>query len=267
MEFGSATGEWFREQVMLPFFEHYLKGKGVDDLPKAYVFETGSNRWEREDAWPVKDVSEKTLYLRAGGKLSFEPPARDEKEFDEYVSDPRNPVPYMDHVGPEFDATYMYGDQRFAAKRGDVLTYVSDVLADDVTVTGPVEPKLQVSTSGTDSDFDVKLIDVYPDGYGQMVRGEPMRAKFRKSMVMPEAMVSGEVTPVSFAMPDVNHRFLRGHRIMVQVQSSWFPLTDLNPQRFMDTAQAGSGDFVKATERVYHSPAAESGLVVRVRAR
>jgi putative CocE/NonD family hydrolase len=163
----------------------------------------------------------------------------------------------------------MYGDQRFAAKRADVLTYASDVLTEDVTVVGPVSPRLQVATSGTDSDFDVKLIDVYPDsgptaGYELLVRGEPMRAKFRDSFSTPEAMTPDAVTPVNFEMPDVNHTFLRGHRIMVQVESSWFPLTDVNPQRFEDIGTAQPGDFVKATERVYHSREAASGVVVHV---
>jgi len=143
------------------------------------------------------------------------------------------------------------------------------VLTDDVTVAGPVSPRLQVSSSGTDSDFDVKLIDVYPDsgptpGYDLLVRGEPMRAKFRDSFSAPEAMTPDQVTPVNFEMPDVNHTFLRGHRIMVQVESSWFPLTDVNPQRFEDIATAQRADFVKATERVYHSRGSASGIVVRV---
>ena len=233
------------------------------------MYETGSNRWMRYTQWPPTNAEEKTLYLHANHKLSLEAPTDGEAAFDEYVSDPRQPVPYLENVPTEVAEEFMYGDQRFAAKRADVLTYMTDPLSEDITVAGPVSPHLQVSTSGTDSDFDVKLIDVYPDsgpnpGYQLLVRGEPMRAKFRKSFSMPEAMTPNQVTPVSFEMPDVNHTFLRGHRIMVQVQSSWFPLTDLNPQRFEDIASAQAADFVKATERVYDNRAAASGIVVRV---
>ncbi len=180
----------------------------------------------------------------------------------------------------------MVGDQRFASKRPDVLTYISDPLSDDITIAGPVSPHLVVSTSGTDSDFDVKLIDVYPPdyetpeqgsshndvgmptekmgGYQQLVRGEPMRAKYRNSLSKPEAMTPNQVTPLNFDMPDVDHTFRRGHRIMIQVQSSWFPLTDMNPQKFIDTAKATRADFVKATERVFHTPKQASGIVVGV---
>jgi uncharacterized protein len=268
----AGTGTFFRDQLAAPFFEHYLKDQPASDLPEANVYETGSNRWVRYDEWPPAKAEQKTLYLRAQGKLSFEPPANGEAEFDEYISDPRQPVPYLEHAPTGIAEKFMYGDQRFASKRADVLTYVSDPLTEDVTLAGPVSPRLQVSTTGTDSDFDVKLIDVYPDsgptpGYQLLVRGEPMRAKFRKSFSKPEPMTPGEVTPVNFEMPDVNHTFLRGHRIMVQVQSSWFPLTDLNPQRFEDIAAAQPADFRKATERVYHSRRAASGIVVHVLSR
>jgi hypothetical protein len=209
------------------------------------------------------------IYLHANGRLSFEPPATNESAFDEYLSDPANPVPYVEHPPTQVAADYMYGDQRFVAKRADVLTYVSDPMSQDLTIAGPVSPRLQVSTTGTDSDFDVKVIDVYPSdsvnaGYEQLVRGEPMRAKFRNSFSKPEAMVPDAITQLNFDMPDVNHTFLRGHRIMVQVQSSWFPLTDLNPQKFIDTARATQSDFAKATERVYHTPQAPSAIRVRV---
>jgi putative CocE/NonD family hydrolase len=213
-------------------------------------------------------VQQKTLYLRADGKLTFDPPAAGEGTFDEYVSDPANPVPYVEHPPTIVDENYMVGDQRFAARRGDVLTFVSDPLPQDLTIAGPILPRLHISSSGTDSDFIVKLIDVYPGtGYAQLVRGEPMRAKFRNSLSQPEPLKPNEVTAVNFEMPDVNHTFLRGHRIMVQIQSSWFPLTDLNPQKFMDTWQATRADFVKATERVYHSAEAPSGIVVPVLSR
>ena len=270
LSFHENTSAFFRDQIAFPFFEHYLKDKPAPDLPAAFVYETGSNRWMRYGAWPPPDSAEKTLYLHAGGKLSFASPADGELAFDQYISDPRHPVPFMEKVPTELAEEFMFGDQRFASRRADVLTFMGDPLTEDLTLAGPVSPRLQVSTSGTDSDFDVKLIDVYPDagstpGYQLLVRGEPMRAKFRKSFSQPEAMLPDQVTPLNFDMPDVNHTFLRGHRIMVQVASSWFPLTDLNPQRFEDIATALPRDFMKANERVYHSRQAASGIVVHVR--
>ncbi len=290
VEFNSATGDYYREKIVFPFFEQFLKGNGDAHLPEASVFETGSNVWRQYDAWPPKNTQPKTLYLHAKGKLSFEPPTADENAYDEYVSDPAHPVPFTSYAATAVPQEYMLSDQRFAAKRPDVLTYMSDPLTEDVTIAGPLSPHLQVSTSGTDSDFDVKLIDVYPadydlalatperegpltdvpmpsekmGGYEQLVRGEPMRAKFRNSWSKPEPMPSNQVTPLKFEMQDVNHTFRRGHRIMVQIQSSWFPLTDLNPQKFIDTATAKSSDFVKATERIYHTPQAASGIVVGI---
>ncbi len=290
VQFNSATGDYYREHIVLPFFEQFLKGNGDAHLPEAYVFETGSNVWRQYDAWPPKSTEPKTIYLHGHGKLSFEPPSANETEYDAYVSDPAHPVPYVGYATADVPQEYMVSDQRFAAKRPDVLTYVSEPLTEDVTIAGPVLPHLQVATSGTDSDFDVKLIDVYPadydlalstreqegplsdvpmplekmGGYQQLVRGEPMRAKFRASWSKPEPMPPNQVTAVNFAMQDVNHTFRRGHRIMVQIQSSWFPLTDLNPQQFMSTATAKSTDFIKATERVYHTPQAASGIVVGV---
>jgi putative CocE/NonD family hydrolase len=185
------------------------------------------------------------------------------------VSDPKSPVPYVEDPPTDLASEFMYGDQRFAAARPDVLTYMSEPLRQDLTIVGPVSPRLEVSTSTTDSDFDVKLIDVYPDGgssagYQQLVRGEPMRAKFRNSLSHPEAMTPGEITAVGFEMPDVDHTFRRGHRVMVQIQSSWFPLTDLNPQTFVGAARAKPADFVKATERVYHTPRAASEIRILV---
>jgi putative CocE/NonD family hydrolase len=178
-------------------------------------------------------------------------------------------VPYLEHPPTDLAAEYMYGDQRFASARPDVLTYMSEPLEQDLTIAGPVSPHLEVSTSGTDSDFDVKLIDVYSEqesdkGYQQLVRGEPMRAKFRNSLSQPEAMTPDKMTSVNFEMPDVDHTFRRGHRIIVQIQSSWFPLTDLNPQTFVDAARATPADFVKATERVFHAPHAASEIRILV---
>jgi putative CocE/NonD family hydrolase len=291
VDFASNTGDYYRKNILFPFFEQYLKGNGDAKLPKAYVFETGTNVWRRYATWPPKEAETKTLYFRAGGGLSFDPPAADSPAFDEYVSDPAKPVPFINYFSTDVPQEYMVSDQRFASSRTDVLVYETPELQEDVTIAGPVSPKLFVSTSGSDSDWDVKLIDVYPadypnskldetkpedrksradvgaptfamGGYQQLVRGEPFRGKFRHSFEKPEAFPPGKVEQIDFAMPDVNHTFRRGHRIMVQVQSSWFPLTDRNPQTFVNIPDAKPSDFVKATERVYHAKGATSGIVV-----
>jgi uncharacterized protein len=294
VNFASNTGDYYRKNILFPFFEQHLKGSGDAKLPEAYVFETGTNVWRQYSAWPPKNVAAKTLYFHANGGLSFDPPATDAPGFDEYVSDPSKPVPFVAYATQDAPQEYMLSDQRFASSRTDVLTYETGVLQEDVTIAGPISPKLFVSTSGTDSDWDVKLIDVYPPdypqskldvlkpedrdkpptdvglpefnmgGYQQLVRGEPFRGKFRHSFEKPEPFIPGKVEEVDFSMPDVNHTFRRGHRIMVQVQSSWFPLTDRNPQSFVKIPDAKPSDFVKATERVYRAKGQESGLVVQV---
>jgi putative CocE/NonD family hydrolase len=293
VEFAANTGEYYRKNILFPFFEHYLKGAPDPKLPKAYVFETGTNVWRQYSAWPPKDVERKTLYFHANGRLSFEAQASD-PAFDEYVSDPAKPVPFVNYTALNVPQEYMLSDQRFADKRTDVLTYQTPLLEEDVTIAGPVSPRLFVSTSGTDSDFDVKLVDVYPadfpdskqdaprpedrdrprkdvsmptfamGGYEQLVRGEPFRGKFRHSFEKPGAFTPGKVEEVTFTMQDINHTFRRGHRIMVQVQSSWFPLTDRNPQTFVNIPDAKASDFVKATERVYHTKEQPSGIEVEV---
>ena len=293
-EFAANTGDFYRKNILFPFFEQYLKGKSDAKLPKAYVFETGTNVWRRYSAWPPKNAEAKTLYFHANGELSFEPPS-DTSSFDEYVSDPAHPVPFVNYQSMQVPQEYMVSGQRFAASRTDVLTYETPVLQDDVTIVGPIAPHLFVSTTGTDSDFDVKLIDVYPNdyadskldaahpedrsrrtdvgpptftmaGYQQLVRGEPFRGKFRHSFEKPEPFTPGKVEEINATFQDVNHTFRRGHRIMVQVQSSWFPLTDRNPQTFVNIPNAKPSDFVKATERVYHSKSEASGINVQVMA-
>jgi len=272
VQFGAKTAEFFRAKIQFPFFEYYLKGKGTA-MPKAVVFETGTNVWRRYDSWPPAEAKTKTLYLHAGGKLSFDPPTENEGA-DEYVSDPAHPVPFIDYIATAVPQRYMTDDQRFASRRPDVLVYETDPLEEDVTIAGPISPKLKVASSGTDSDFVVKLIDVYPNdypdnevadpskrvtgapavrmgGYQQLLRGEPMRAKFRDSWEKPAPLEPGKTVNLNFTMPDVNHTFRKGHRIMVQIQSSWFPLTDRNPQKFMEIPKALSTDFVKATQHVY----------------
>lgn len=273
LSFESKTGEFYREKIELPFFVHHLKGKGdglkpskEGAIPKAWVFATGTNEWRKFDAWPPRESREKTLYLCPGGRLSFEPSADEGETFDEYISDPDKPVPVIGHIGEGMPGDYMTEDQRFASRRPDVLVYVTEPLDRDIVIAGPITPVLKVSTSGTDSDFVVKLVDVYPNdypdptpnpakirmgGYQQLVRGEPFRGKFRHSLEKPEPFVPNGTEKIEFVMPDAYHVFRPGHRIMVQIQSSWFPLTDRNPQKFMDIPRAKESDFIKATERVY----------------
>lgn len=280
VNFNVKTSQYYRDEVEFPFFSHYLKDKAAAKLPEALVWETGTNQWRREDAWPPKDAASKTLFLHANGKLGWDAPKETGAAFDEYISDPNKPVPYIGGQGPGMTREHMVDDQRFAWSRPDVLSYESEELTEDVTFAGPLTPSLWVSTTGTDSDWVVKLIDVYPNdypdpnpnpagvkmaGYQQLVRGEAMRGKFRNSYEKPEAFAPGKMEKVEFVMPDVNHCFRRGHKIMIQVQSSWFPLVDRNPQQFMDIYNAKLPDFVKATQRVYRSANAASGLKVGVR--
>jgi putative CocE/NonD family hydrolase len=281
VSFNAKTSQYFLENMELPFFEYHLKGKGEFKAPAAWVFETGTNQWRTHDAWPPKQAQAKQLYVHAGGKLSFEGPTDSgpEDAYDEYTSDPAKPVPYINEITIGMAAEYMVADQRFASRRSDVLTYQTDVLKEDVTIAGPVEADLQVSTTGTDSDWIVKLIDVYPDdypnpssnprqlamgGYEQLVRGDVMRGKFRNSYEKPEPFEPEKKTPVKFAMPDSYHTFRTGHRIMVQIQSTWFPLVDRNPQTFVDIYNAKESDFQKATQRVYRSAKLPSHVTVQV---
>jgi putative CocE/NonD family hydrolase len=275
---GSAAA-YFREKVELPFFNHCLKGAADPNLPEALVFETGTNVWREYDQWPPKQSTVENLYLRADGKISFAPPSESaDNSYDEYVSDPADPVPFMGETVSEWTYEWTHADQRFAAARPDVLVYQTDVLENDVTIAGPMTAELFVSTSGTDSDWIVKLIDVYPDdapddspnegvkmgGYQMLVRGDIMRGKFRNSFEKPQPFVPGEITRVAFEMLDINHTFRKGHRIMVQVQSTWFPLYDRNPQQFLDIYTAKPEDFIKATQRIYRSKDHPSHIVVNV---
>jgi hypothetical protein len=218
--------------------------------------------------------------LQADGGLSFQTPANSAKEdFDEYVSDPDRPVPYINGTAIGMTREYMIEDQRFASRRPDVLVYQTQPLSETVTVAGPLKATLFVSTSGTDADYIVKLIDVLPNdtpdndpnpsgvkmgGYEMLVRGEPMRARFRNGFEKPEAMVSNQITKIEFTLPDVNHAFRKGHRIMVQIQSSWFPLVDRNPQKFVDINRATEEDFQKAVQRIYRSGDQASHLTLNI---
>jgi len=285
LDFGVKTAAFFRDQIQFPFFMQYLKDKPAG-LPKAYMFLTGINEWRREAAWPPQTAKEMTLFLNAGGLLKTAAPAGTGlNSFDEYVSDPNRPVPYLGYIVSGLTSDYLTEDQRFAAQRTDVLAYQTEPLTEDLTIAGPIQVRLNVSTSGTDSDFIVKLIDVYPNdyptpplpegqrptanavkmgGYEQLVRGEPFRAKFRNSFEKPEPMVSGQPTVINFTLPDAYHAFRRGHRIMIQVQSTWFPLVDRNPQKFVEIPRARPENYQKATQRVYHSHELSSSVTLLI---
>ena len=294
VNFDAKTGEHYRKNIVYPFFEQHLKGVKGKVIPEAQVFETGTNVWRNYASWPPKEAQARTLYFGQNGSLTWTVPNSPAENvghsYDEYVSDPLKPVPFISYFSTAVPKEYMVSDQRFASTRPDVLVYQSAVLEEDVTLVGAITPQLFASTSGTDADWVVKLIDVYPGdypnpsaagdkandvappvlsmaGYQQLVRGEPLRGKFRNSFEKPEAFVPGKVEKISYRMPDINHTFRRGHRIMVQVQSSWFPLTDLNPQKFMDIPKANPEDFQKATQRIFRAPGQYSGIAVQVLAK
>ena len=279
VKFRANTAMFYREHIELPFFRQFLKGDTNNPLPEAYVFVTGLNQWRRFDTWPPRTAREQTLYFHPRSTLNFTPPSKSPAAFDEYISDPNKPVPFTLEVTTGYPRGYPVHDQRFAASRPDVLVYETEPLEEDLTLTGPIKVTLNVSTTGTDADWVVKLIDVYdPDfpnpepnpayvvmgGYQQLVRGDVMRARFRNSFEKPEALVPGKMTKIEFTMPDVCHTFRRGHRLMVHVQSSWFPLVDRNPQTFVNIATAKPEDFRKATQRIYHAINASSSLTVAV---
>ena len=282
----TKTGPWFRDSVEFPFYMHMLKNGPDPKLPKLLLYRSGGEQWDRFAEWPARNTTTKSLYFTANGGLSWTKPSTNAtagkgEGFDEYVSDPANPVPVVDRPDRSgMPRDYMTGDQRFASKRPDVLTFQTEPLTEDVTITGQVMPQLFVSTSGTDADFDVKLIDIFPDdapnwpgdttgfrvaGYQQLVRGEPFRGRYRIDAAKPAPFTPNRVETIRYAMPDINHTFRKGHRIMVQVQSSWFPLNDRNPQTFVPNIfEAKPEDFKPATMRVYHTVARPSRLDLRV---
>jgi hypothetical protein len=281
VRFGSDTAAFFRERIEAPFFRHYLKGAADPGLPKAWVFETGTNVWRRFGAWPPRKARPTALYFREGGALEFRPPTADTGA-DSFPSDPAHPVPYIAGTEATVTSTFMVADQRFAAERPDVLVYRTPVLQAPLTVAGPVQVHLQVSTTGTDADWVVKLIDVLPGEAGdldpapsaagpaqtggcqQLVRAEVMRGKFRNSLETPEPFVPGQPTAVTFNLNDICHTFRPGHRLMVQVQGSWFPLVDRNPQQFLDINRATDADFRPAEQQVYRNAQRPSFLVLPV---
>ena len=284
--FGQKTGVWYRENIELPFFNFYLKDKGsIDQIKEVNVFDTGANQWKSFDSYNPTNVAQTNVYLNQNGKLSFDKPTDAKEGFDEYVSDPMNPVPYTQKITLNYPRDFMTEDQRFAATRPDVLVYQSDVLDKDMTVAGDIKPQLFVASSGTDSDFVVKLIDVFPDdykypdgvkppqnsafsvfepgGYEMLLRGEPMPARFRNSFEKPEALQPNQSVKLAYTMPGITHTFKKGHRVMVQIQSTWFPLVARNPQQFVANYKlADTTAFQKATERVYHGGNRASSIVL-----
>jgi putative CocE/NonD family hydrolase len=273
---------FYQKEIEYPFFGYYLKGKGDLDLPEAWIFETGSDSWRAFDNWPPEDVTKKAVYLSEEGRLSFSKPDSKKDSHDSYISDPSKPVPYTApflSARSFYNREYLSEDQRFAATRPDVLVYDGETLDTAITIAGPVEVELYVSTTGTDADWVVKLIDVFPDtadnrglsrneievgGYQMLIRGDIFRGKYRNSFEHPEPFAPGEVTKVRFTLPDVNHTLKEGHRMMVQVQSSWFPLFDRNPQTFTNIYTCGEEAFIKATHRVYHSNQYPSQLKINI---
>lgn len=264
VSFNSNTNEYYVHELEGPFFRFYLTGKGnIDTMAKSTVFFTGSNYWRKFNRWPPRKSINKAFYFHQGGKLDFLP-GKDTKAVESYISDPAKPVPYSENTYGDRTREYMNDDQRFAERRTDVLTFSTPSLREELTLAGPVTADIIAAISGTDADFVVKVIDVFPSnlppdpitkrslgGYEMLVRAEVMRGKYRKSFSAPEPFVPGRPTNIKFNMNDVAHTFLKGHKIMVQIQSSWFPLVDRNPQQFLDINKAKDSDFKKATISIY----------------
>ena len=272
LDFDQNVNERYHEMESR-FFNFYLKDKDSLGLAEATVFETGSNQWKQYSVWPPAGARELKYYLREKGGLSAEGADAGaagmaqggvSAGFDEYLSDPAKPVPYAEGIHPGRDNQYIVADQRFAAERPDVLVYQGDTLSQDLTVTGRLKADFWISSTGTDADLVIKLIDVLPTGYQRLVRADVFRCKFRNSYEKPEPLVPGQPTEISFPMNEIAHTFKKGHRIMIQVQSSWFPLVDRNPQRFVNIPTAGEDDFQKAMIRVYHDAAHPSGMMLPV---
>jgi uncharacterized protein len=284
VKFDQNTSEYFRRNVLAPWFRYWLHGQAQLPLDKALMFETGSDIWRKFDAWPPRrDVTRRNLYFRAGRKLSFNPPPRgDNGQSDQYVSDPANPVPYRHRpISPTYSgpawSTWLVEDQRFVDHRPDVLTWETDPLTEDVVVAGDIVAHLFASTSGSDSDWIVKLIDVFPEkyekdpnmvGYQLMIADEVFRARFRESFERPVPVQPNKLTHYAIDLHTNDHAFLKGHRIMVQVQSTWFPVIDRNPQKFVPNIfEAKNSDYQKATQRIFRGGAAASHIELPVLAK
>ncbi|MFN7992814.1 MAG: CocE/NonD family hydrolase [Bryobacteraceae bacterium] len=279
ISFDSNTSKYFGTDIEAPWFAYWLKDKGTRNFPEARVFQTGSNRWQTYDSWPPRSAQNRKLYLRADGKLSFDAPSEQGDQFDSYISDPAHPVPYRHRpVSPTYPGggwpTWLVEDQRFVENRPDVLTWETEPLKQDLRVAGDIVAQLYASTTGSDSDWVAKLIDVYPEfnpedhalsGYELMVADEILRGRFRESFEHPKAIVPNEVTPYRIDLHTNDHAFLKGHRIMVQVQSTWFPLYDRNPQTYVENIfKAKASDYREATQRVFRSRDHASHVVLPV---
>ena len=295
--FGQKTSEYYRNNMELPFFNHFLKNKGdISKIKEVNLFDTGANQWRTYEDYEPTNGTDTALYLADNGRLSFK--VQNADGFDEYISDPSKPVPYTQQITSNYPREFMTEDQRFASTRPDVLVYQTEVLTEDLTVAGEIKPSLFISSTGTDSDFIVKLIDVFPDdynfpttgeklpngqpkrieppkeyfssvfspnGYQMLLRGEPMPARFRNSFEKPEPLIPNQVTSLSFVMPGVAHTFKKGHRIMVQIQSTWFPLVARNPQNYMLNYKLGTQtDFQKATQKVYFGGKNPSAIILPI---
>lgn len=284
IQFGSATSTWYQNNVEIPYFNYHLKGKGdISKLPEATIFFTGSNEWKQYAQWPPASMQNQSIYLHSGGKLSWEKPTT-KSSYSEYVSDPDKPVPYTEDIHFQRTTEYMNDDQRFASRRPDVLVFQTDILTEEITLAGTVIADLATTISTTDADFVVKLIDVFPDtfnynkkttpagvdspylmnAYQMLLRGEIMRGKYRKSFETPTPFKPNSFEKVRYELPDVAHTFQKGHRIMIQIQSSWFPLVDRNPQKFMNIYEANENDFQKSTIRIYHDAGNSSQIVLPI---
>ncbi|MDQ6700157.1 MAG: CocE/NonD family hydrolase [Acidobacteriota bacterium] len=277
--FDSNTSKYFRTQIEAPWFAYWLKDKGTRDFPEALVFQTGSNRWEKYDSWPPRSASEKNLFLHAGGRLSWDAPAEDGEAADSYISDPAHPVPYRHRpISPTYPGggwpAWLVEDQRFVDGRPDVASWTTDPLKEEVKIAGDIVAQIYASTTGTDSDWIVKLIDVYPEsypdnatlaGYELMIASEILRGRFRESFENPTPIAANRPTPYRIDLHTNDHAFLKGHRIMVQVQSTWFPLYDRNPQTFVaNPFNAKESDYRKATQTVFRSKTLPSHIVLPV---
>jgi uncharacterized protein len=285
IHFESNTSVTYQNEIIIPFFNYYLKGKNNPSLAGATIFFTGENKWRRFDSWPTDKVKEVKIFLREKNGLSVKAPEA-EMSYDEYISDPAHPVPYTDNVHFNRTREYMTDDQRFANRRPDVLSYQTPVLKEDITIGGPVTADLKTSISTTDADFVVKIIDVFPDslgyqridiyavheperiyplgGYQMLVRGEIFRGKFRNSFEKPEPFQPGKPETLKFTLPDIAHTFKKGHRLMIQIQSSWFPLSDRNPQVFTDIYTCNEEDFQKSTIHIIHDRQYASAIILPV---
>ena len=285
IDFGSPASQYFRANILRPWFAYYLKDKGKLEQPEALTFETGSNRWTSFEAWPPRaNVTQRNLYFRANGQLSYDAPSTAQPQFDSYVSDPAHPVPYRQRpVEPTYNpadqggsrwSTWLLEDQRFVENRSDVLTWETEPLTQDTAIAGDIVAHLFASTSGTDSDWVVKLIDVYPEsypkdpkmaGYELMIADEILRGRFRRSFTRPEPIPANQVIEYTIDLHTNDHAFLKDHRIMVQVQSTWFPLYDRNPQKFVPNIfLARDSDYVATVQRIFRSSRYPSHVTIPV---